>query len=829
MDQPTFPATFVTARTHLGKTYTDEGSRRPPHAKILTSMEYPLTADRQGVETLAKLVARHTGAGDAFFTGKFRKPLIDESRAGQADSQFRPQVLVVDLDDVAIDLAIAPPFSHDQLVLATEVMRPLLPPALAKATCVAHASSSFGLKPGKVSLHLFFILDAPVLSGQLKAWLAKANFDNDVLADNIRLSPSGGALHFPLDRCTGENSRLIYIASPQFESAVIQDPFPEPVDRVTLVDGETDIAKISDEVKAISPEAADQLIKAKIKDLRKLNGLPTKQARVQTMETRRGEYRDVHTNPDRVAIEVAYEREPFVYANLNGGDSNAYYWPKDNPKYIYNFKDEPIIEMAKAAPDFYRDYLAELAEEAAANVDEVIRPMIVRDEDADTHISFLYHGDDHTLVKPPKKIGNDKDRKDWYIQYGGMAPDHYETWRVLFNPHSFTQLDFDDRQLNTFTPTEYMLLNPGDVRHTYGSMFPALEKAAPRTAFLINHIAGGGRIEVEHFLNWLAYVFQFRAKSNIAWVFHGVEGTGKGLLFNELLVPLFGRYAMNKKLEHLEDGFDGWREECLLAVFDEFRMSDAKDGSRLYDKLKNMISEPSGTIRAMFAEQKSVKLYENLMFFSNSNDALKISVSDRRFCVPPAQNTPIKRVCRPHELVARLAGEVAAFAQYLVDAQVDEAAARTALETEAKAAMRNASNTWVEDFAAALKGGDLGWFLDNAVSATPNKPEHNTLITRAGEAIADIALELLNGQHITYVSLDKVALLYGAIDGGKATKISISKTLSRYGCEFVRRRIDNQRNRFITVNWDIDDLDLTMLVSDYGNPLQQSETKKALQ
>src|SRR5690554_2624226 len=109
MDQSTFPVTFVTARTHLGKTYTNEGSRRPPHAKNLTSMEYPLTADRQGIETLAKLVARHTGAGVAFFTGKFRKPLIDESRAGQADSQFRPQVLVVDLDDVDIDLAITPP------------------------------------------------------------------------------------------------------------------------------------------------------------------------------------------------------------------------------------------------------------------------------------------------------------------------------------------------------------------------------------------------------------------------------------------------------------------------------------------------------------------------------------------------------------------------------------------------------------------------------------------------------------------------------------------------------------------------------------------------
>lgn len=829
MTHPTFPVTFVTARTHLGKTYTDQGSRRPPHAKILTSMEYPLTADRSGIETLAKLVGRHTMAGDAFFTGKFRKPLIDESRAGQADRQFRPQVLVIDLDDVEVGLPLAPPFTTQHLEQAVWAVKPLLPEPLATTSCVAHASSSFGMKPGRINLHLFYLLDGPVLSGQLKAWLAKANFDNETLSDNIRLSPSGGALHFPLDRCTAENSRLIYIASPKFEGAVLRDPFTEPADRVTLIDGDTDVAPISADVKATSPETADQLIQTKIRSLRRLNGLPAKKPRTKTMETRRGEFRDVQINPDHVAIEIAYEREPFVYANLNGGDSNAYYWPKDNPRFIYNFKDEPIIEMAKAAPDFYREYLAQLASEDSDMVDETIRPMIVRDEDADVHISFLYHGDDYTLVKPPKKIGSDRDRKDWYIQYGGMAPEHYETWQVRFNPHSFTQLDFDEKVLNTFTPTPYMLLDSQEERHQYGMMVPALERVAPNTAFLINYIADNSRVEVEHFLNWLAYVFQYRKKSNIAWVFHGVEGTGKGILFNELLEPLFGRYAMNKKLEHLEDGFDGWREECLLVVFDEFRMSDAKDGSRLYDKLKNMISEPTGTVRAMFAEQKSVNLYENLMFFSNSNDALKISASDRRFCVPPAQNVPLKERCKPHKLIADLQGEVAAFAQFLADAEVNEVSARTALENEAKAAMRNAASTWVEDFATALKRGDLGWFIDNSLGMTSTRPEHTTLVTRAGEVIADIALEMLKHHNVTYISLDQVAILYGAIDGGKASKISISKILSRYGCEFLRRRINNQRNRFMIVRWDTEDLDLTELVTDYGNPLQQSQSKQALQ
>jgi hypothetical protein len=36
----------------------------------------------------------------------------------------------------------------------------------------------------------------------------------------------------------------------------------------------------------------------------------------------------------------------FVYFNLNGGDSWAYYHPIDNPTFIRNFKGEPMYRTA---------------------------------------------------------------------------------------------------------------------------------------------------------------------------------------------------------------------------------------------------------------------------------------------------------------------------------------------------------------------------------------------------------------------------------------------------------------------------------------------------
>jgi hypothetical protein len=44
----------------------------------------------------------------------------------------------------------------------------------------------------------------------------------------------------------------------------------------------------------------------------------------------------------------------------------------------------------------------------------------------------------------------------------------------------------------------------------------------------------------DHFLNWLAFILQHRDRTKTAWVLHGVPGTGKGLLTNDILRPIFG-------------------------------------------------------------------------------------------------------------------------------------------------------------------------------------------------------------------------------------------------------------------------------------------------
>jgi hypothetical protein len=43
----------------------------------------------------------------------------------------------------------------------------------------------------------------------------------------------------------------------------------------------------------------------------------------------------------------------FVYLNLNGGDSWAYYFPESNPEIVRSFKGDPPVRLADFAPGLW--------------------------------------------------------------------------------------------------------------------------------------------------------------------------------------------------------------------------------------------------------------------------------------------------------------------------------------------------------------------------------------------------------------------------------------------------------------------------------------------
>src|SRR5574344_200608 len=88
--------------------------------------------------------------------------------------------------------------------------------------------------------------------------------------------------------------------------------------------------------------------------------------------------------------------------------------------------------------------------------------------------------------------------------------------------------------LNKFKPSYYMQLDSNKMDLRYFD----IEKTVI-FLFILN-LVNNDRDRVYWVINWLAYFFQGLKKSQVALVLVGIEGTGKGVLFENVIKPLIG-------------------------------------------------------------------------------------------------------------------------------------------------------------------------------------------------------------------------------------------------------------------------------------------------
>lgn len=160
---------------------------------------------------------------------------------------------------------------------------------------------------------------------------------------------------------------------------------------------------------------------------------------------------------------------------------------------------------------------------------------------------------------------------------------------------------------------------------------------------LVAHLCNNDMQVIEFVYNWLAYPLQHPgAKMTTALVFHGeVHGAGKSLLFEHIIKPMYGDYAITLGQSDLESNYTGNRSGKLFVLFEEIFNNKQK-----YDQtgaMKHMI-----TGKTMRVERKFVDSYEeanhiNCVFLSNEAQPFKIEENDRRyFVVWPEKPLPEK-------------------------------------------------------------------------------------------------------------------------------------------------------------------------------------------
>ena len=413
--------------------------------------------------------------------------------------------------------------------------------------------------------------------------------------------------------------------------------------------------------------------------------------------------------------------------------------------------------------------------------------------------------------KYPLTPTNKNSINDFMRSHGRPSMDFIPDARVVFDPSSDKGIQLEEVPyfVNLYRRTSYMLQAEENVKElSYGEAIE-IQKVAPNFYKLVMHILGNGKPEFEHFINWLAYIYQNKRKAMTAWIFTGVPGTGKGLFVHKILKPLFGeQQTPMRSLENIEEQFNLYMRTAMFLVVDEFRMADSGSVGRMADKLKHQITEPTLTIRAMRTNQIELPSFTNFIFLTNRADAVKIEDSDRRYNVAPRQETKLE-VAHADLLdtLDQLEHELYIVSGVLNKFQVDARMAHTALENDAKKEMKEVSMSILEEFANAIRTRNLEYFveiLDIPLTNTFDAGGISTAQRYIKDWVAKSSTEII-------IPMQHFKLVYDVLtDNRKALAIrDFTKAMSRLNVTTTRKRVGTGKTssapRGVAVTWVIDD------------------------
>ena len=803
---------FLSSKQKLVKEISTQGVTPYPLVKNFTSH----TEMVNDCDEFYDALTTHAQLGHCLHKGVLKKKLKNSPRAGIADRNAPTDYIVFDLDGLHLpNCSVTNVIEEDDIKTIAKQFVHLLPSEFDDVSYIAQASASLGNKGNNISMHLFFMLDRPVYPRALKEWFRSLNYEIPIIAEQLSLSSNGQSLTYPIDISVSDNSKLIYIAPPKFTG--VQDPVSGS--RFVKINRGSSTVDIFPLLKNVNRERITNLGIQIKNNLRKEAGLPKRNAKTQNLSIG-DEFVELLDNPDKVTIQVSRISEPYVNCNVNGGDSGGYYFLLTNPHYMYNFKGEPIWEIEKADPEFYRWIFEEFENDISK--EKNLKPVILRDFFTDTYYNGLFNTklqqfDDKFPLTPTNKTSLEGFMKT----HNRPTPEFVPDARVVFDPSDPTGINLTEvpYYVNMYRQSEYMLnLQKPDAALEYGTAIKLVD-STPNIYKLISHILGGAPAEFEHFINWLAYIYQNKNKAMTAWILTGVPGTGKGLFIHKVLKPLFGEAQVPMRaLENIEEHFNLYMRTALFLAVDEFRMGDSGNIGKMADKLKHQITEPNLTIRAMRTNQVELPSFCNFLFLTNRADAVKIEEGDRRYNVAPRQERKLEEVY-PELLtnIQELHLELYKLAGILETFKVDERMAHTVLENTAKQEMRQVSMSVLEEFATAIKSGDLPFFteildipLTNAFDAggisTAQRYVKNWIAT-AGEELV--------------IPMPHFKIVYDILTDSK-NKMSVkdfTKAMSRLNIKASRKRTGGDRTtsapRGVVITWQITESIKETLIKDY--------------
>jgi len=638
--------------------------------------------------TLAAAMNKHAALNHCMLKGEITKPLTAQSRAGSTTSSSVTHWLCFDIDGLpetvtyttSDNLSVTAPFTVE------DFMRLI---GLGDVSYILQWSASYGIESKALRCHVVVMLKIPVSAPLIKQWLINLNHTVDRLRENQGLTKTGNSLTWPLDITACQNDKLIYIAPPQLKG--IKNPLGK-TPRISVIKKKDDTFVFPI---ATSTAKNRALTDTRILELRAAAGLPPRKLNYKVVGGN-----EVLVKPDSCdATEIKQERG-FVYFNINGGDSWGYYHPEDNPDYIFNFKGEPTYLTKELLPDYWKSLQSAGHRQDSSG----LTYLAFSDSQTGTYWKGTYDAANDILdILPAKTLII---LEHFAKQHGVIIGDYVPEWTMTFDPHDSVRVDFGNRIINTFQLTQYMKAVAKKVM------------VCPPTIFRVIHHALGGDVEITgHFINWVAFILQERDRTLTSWVLHGIEGTGKGILVDRILRPLFGiTQTTVRRMEEFKQPYNGYMRQCFIVAIDEVQTSALLDESGVAANMRNFITEPTITVRNMYSPPVECRNYTNWIYLSNKPDPVSVPKNDRRTNV--AKYQPVKFYPTDADLAKWPADKLAiekelqAFHDYLLGYAVDKAAAGTPMDTDDRNTLISISENAIDSVAGALLDGHMEFFLD---------------------------------------------------------------------------------------------------------------------
>jgi hypothetical protein len=772
---------------HLAKTFdvaADGSLDEHPYPLVKNFNSYHEN-DVQDIHDLLYVLEQHASAGNCFLNGTLIHPLQNESRAGKIDPLALHPLLVLDIDGMN-EPGILPTFDPITRALGLD-----------QTSHIIQYSASMGVKQNKgPSAHLFFILDEPLPVHEIKNWTLHHNLSTPLFVRHLSLTRAFNALKYTLDPTSNENNRIIYIAPPIIRG--MDDPYPN---RFQLIERDNPTLKL-DTSGLLGEKQLNQLKKDQVNRLRTEQRLPP--ITVSTRKRQVGDEQiDVAVNASPVAMTGHKEERGFVYFNFNGGDSWAYFHPIEAPDIVYNFKGEDALLTREVLPEYHvrakaraREYIEELrqreeqelAEAAQRQIEVTIGELNAGVDPNRPPIPFVftngdsgqYQGGIHRPADGSMEIYQLRSIvqvEAFCTQHGMELPGVIPTWKTTYDPRTLQRFMLQENRLNMYSPSQYKV--------------NAVPELTPPTVImaLIEWVMGGNKAFTEHFINWLAFIWQTGRKPETAFVLTGTVGTGKGTLQQRVITPLLGEHnVMPRTLDSFEKEYNHDMVHSQIVWVEEPSTDATSTPKKVAQHLLTLITDEGTPHRKMHTDYKRSPSFFGMIFSSNVVNVTIVQLNDRRFNIAPRQEESLRNApFYTLDLHDRIKAELQTFANYLTAYKVNDVAVRTPLWSDAKDNMITSTTEVPADIAHALKTGDFEYFYDQlptdpSTLTDPATISNSPSLLNYIEVLDRIVDQYRQGQTLIPLLRDDVQIIFRYCAGWtNQTPTKFTKAVSKYG------------------------------------------------